>query len=215
MLPQARRALDAIRTVQQDATATPEDRAAAARCLRDAIADLADVLGSHRVPGVLHAVLECHRDYGAAFMPPAILPAVLAHHPDAAAVTMAHSMWETVAVLLDTQARADLDTLAAAAVAPPVRPAMPTAAYCLLKGCRVRWRGERPLQPVLYHILEFLLSRTDYPVPVTDLEEEVWPAKPITDKTIANHLSRLSTALEPIKFPWTWGISKAHIVRQP
>src|SRR5262249_52967702 len=80
-------------------------------------------------------------------------------------------------------------------------------------GHRVRWEGETPLQPLLWRILEYLLSRGNHPIPVDDLCEEVWRDKPSASKTVTNALSRLNAALLLVRFPWEWSVSSGHIHR--
>jgi hypothetical protein len=96
---------------------------------------------------------------------------------------------------------------------PPVRPSAPTAEYCLLQGYRVRWQGETELQPLLWRVLEFLLSRGAYPCGVAGLEEAAWPGEGVASKTLANTVSRLNAALLAIQFPWTWRVRHAQIYR--
>src|SRR5262249_3603069 len=48
------------------------------------------------------------------------------------------------------------------------RPPRPTAAWCLLAGWRVRWKGEPVrLTAQLHTLLSYLLSRTKYPLSIT------------------------------------------------
>src|SRR5262249_47200121 len=57
----------------------------------------------------------------------------------------------------------------AAAIQGPVRPSEPTVEFCLLRGFEVRWEGEVSLQPKLWLILKFFLSRKHYPCSVGGL----------------------------------------------
>jgi hypothetical protein len=93
-------ALDHIHATLKNSTTDPEEReqrASAARRLKDAIAAMTFLLGPQWVPGSLAAVLQTHRDYGTAGMP--------------------QELWELRASELDGQARADLDALQTAAIA--------------------------------------------------------------------------------------------------
>jgi hypothetical protein len=92
-------------------------------------------------------------------------------------------------------------------------PEHPTARYCLLAGYRVRWDGETDLQPQLWRILEYLLSRDDYPFAVGHLEEAIWRGEGVTMKTMQNKVSALGAALLPIQFPWSYRINKSHVYR--
>jgi hypothetical protein len=105
----------------------------------------------------------------------------------------------------------------AAAGEAAIRPPNPTKEYCLFEGYRVRWDGEpdvTELAPLLWHILDFLLSRKRYPFPLGDLEDAIWGKGTVTGKTVVNALSRLSKALLPIRFPWEWRVRSAHVYRE-
>jgi hypothetical protein len=112
------------------------------------------------------------------------------------------------------EARAWLVRLQATATEPEViRPPQPTSDYCLLPPDRVRWHGEAPLRRQLWLLLEYLLSRDDYPFTVEALEESIWRSENVTRKTVCNTLSKLNAALEPVRFPWTWHVRTGHVFR--
>src|SRR5262249_15041695 len=80
------------------------------------------------------------------------------------------------------------------------RPDAPTPHYCLLTGFRVRWINETELQPQLWRVLQYLLSRDDYPFPI-DCLEEAWPTgHAVSSKRLANVLSDLNKQLLSIQF---------------
>ena len=62
-------------------------------------------------------------------------------------------------------------------------------------------------------MLDYLLSREDYPIPTEDLEEACWRGREIPSKRLANALSRLNNALEPVGFPWQWRVKHGSIYR--
>jgi hypothetical protein len=93
------------------------------------------------------------------------------------------------------------------------RPAHPTADWCLLPGFHVRWDGPTQLEPLLWHLLHYLLKCDHYPLSVAALQESVWGGKDILPKTVANAISRLNNDLERIRFPWSWSVSKEHVYR--
>jgi hypothetical protein len=160
------------------------DLIVARRPLAEARAMLSAVIGDIGVPHALTLILEGNPQYGP------YLPA------------------------LAEQARADLDALRDAATgSAPVQPPLPTGDYCLLKGYRVRWQGETELQPLLWSILEYLLSQDDYPFTVGRLRGAIWPGKEVPLKTIQNRLSDLNKALLPVSFPWEYTARNNHVQR--
>jgi hypothetical protein len=104
---------------------------------------------------------------------------------------------------------------AAAATSQPQRPESPTAAYCLLPGCRVRWEGAPcSIQPLLWALLAYLLSPEAVEVEEETLVDEVWGHdSDIMSKTVVNTVSRLNLALVPINFPWTWRTKASKVIR--
>jgi hypothetical protein len=121
--------------------------------------------------------------------------------------------WIDLWVLINGEYERALAALNRSAAGEWSRPPQPTADYCLRPGFRVRWEGETDLQPLLWRALEHLLSQQDYPLPVDRLEDALWHGQAITSKTLANTLSRLNTALLPIKFTWTWRVRSGFVYR--
>jgi hypothetical protein len=174
---------------------------AALRRLNNSIGALAHLIGDIGVPDALRAIWQAGLDPAGAGWPD----------------PYREEDWQRAVRETAKQARADLHALCAAAAADsaPDRPQVPTAAYCLLTGYRVRWNGERDLPPLLWQVLEYLLSREGSSVPVGDLEEGValWHGKVLASKTVPNTLSRLNEALLSISFPWEWHVRAGHVHR--
>jgi hypothetical protein len=122
--------------------------------------------------------------------------------------------WKKLVRQTARQAQADLKSIRdAAADEKTVRPPAPTADYCLLAGCLVRWEGKAQLPPLLWHVLEHLLLRKGDPFPLSDLEEAVWGPQAVASKTVPNTLSRLNKDLLQVQFPWTWRVRNGHVWR--
>jgi len=92
------------------------------------------------------------------------------------------------------------------------KPSTPSAQYCLLPPQTVRWEGQTEIEPLLWHLLEFMLKWKSWPIEV-GCAEEVWGGKEVKSKTIANTISRLNAALEPIAFPWTFRVRSGYIMK--
>jgi hypothetical protein len=89
------------------------------------------------------------------------------------------------------------------------RPTSPTVAYCLLPLNKARWEGTTELRPQLYQLLAALLAQETWPVPFDAIEAVVGDS----GKNVSNAVSRLNSALESIKFPWTFGTKSAHVIK--
>jgi hypothetical protein len=169
--------------------------------VRDATGPGGKLIGDVPMPATLAAVLNL----GAS-------PQNAGWHGEAA------GLWKKAVTDTVAAAVSDLKAIRDAAADPKAtRPPAPTADYCLLPGYRVRWKGKDPLppalQPQLWHLLKYLLSRKSYPFEVGDLEKAVWEGKQVTKKTVPNALSRLTIALEAVAFPWSWHVGSGHVHR--
>jgi hypothetical protein len=86
------------------------------------------------------------------------------------------------------------------------RPDEPTVAYCLCKPRVVRWVDEVRVRPMLWKILNAVLSAPDRSLPLNDLRRQVY-RKQKGEASVRNDLSELNGVLEEVKFPLTLGMS--------
>jgi hypothetical protein len=83
------------------------------------------------------------------------------------------------------------------------RPSKPTCGYCLMPGNRIRWNGEKKVEPKLWHLLDCVLKAGRARVSFLHVAREVWGLDYVPDRRIQRRVSDLNNALLAIGFPAT------------
>ena len=95
----------------------------------------------------------------------------------------------------------------------PVRPPVPSRAWCMVPPGTVRWDGEITLSPAPWSLLNALLTLgpDGNAVSIIDLEEAT--GRELNSGSFRSCLYRLNVVLEQIGFPWYYGVRAGYVVR--